>query len=80
MSAGTWTNLGSYVQLSNGELTHSSDAARSWTADWIAPPAGTGDVDFTVAVLYANGNGQNTGDTWGPVSYTHLTLPTILLV
>ena len=70
MSAGTWTNLGSYVQLSNGELTHSSDAARSWTADWIAPAAGTGDVDFTVAVLYANGNGQNTGDTWGHGAWT----------
>jgi len=70
VSAGTWTNLGSYVQLSNGELTHSSDAARSWTADWIAPAAGTGDVDFTVAVLYANGNGQNTGDTWGHGAWT----------
>ncbi|HIC50605.1 MAG TPA: hypothetical protein EYP01_04075, partial [Candidatus Poseidoniales archaeon] len=32
VSAGSWTNLGAYVQLSNGELTHSSDAARSWTA------------------------------------------------
>ena len=70
VSAGSWTNLGAYVQLSNGELTHSSDAARSWTADWIAPAAGTGDVDFTVAVLYANGNGQNTGDTWGHGAWT----------
>ena len=70
MSAGSWTNLGAYVQLSNGELTHSSDAARSWTADWIAPVAGTGDVDFTVAILYANGNGQNSGDTWGHGAWT----------
>ena len=70
VSAGSWTNLGAYVQLSNGELTHSSDAARSWTADWVAPTAGTGDVDFTVAVLYANGNGQNTGDTWGHGAWT----------
>ena len=70
VSAGSWTNLGAYVQLSNGELTHSSDAARSWTADWVAPAAGTGDVDFTVAVLYANGNGQNTGDTWGHGAWT----------
>ena len=62
--------MGAYVQLSNGELTHSSDAARSWTADWVAPTAGTGDVDFTVAVLYANGNGQNTGDTWGHGAWT----------
>ena len=70
VSAGSWTNLGAYVQLSNGELTHSSDAARSWTADWVAPAAGTGDVDFTVAVLYANGDGQNTGDTWGHGAWT----------
>ena len=70
VSAGSWTNLGAYVQLLNGELTHSSDAARSWTADWVAPSAGTGDVDFTVAVLYANGNGQNTGDTWGHGAWT----------
>ena len=70
VSAGSWTNLGAYVQLSNGELTHSSDAARSWTADWVAPAAGTGDVDFTVAVLYANGNGQNSGDTWGHGAWT----------
>ena len=70
VSAGSWANLGSYVQLSNGELTHSSDAARSWTADWVAPAVGTGDVDFTVAVLYANGNGLNSGDTWGHGAWT----------
>jgi hypothetical protein len=70
VSAGSWTNLGAYVQLSNGELTHSSDLARAWTADWVAPAAGTGDVDFTLAVLYANGNGENTGDTWGHGAWT----------
>ena len=70
VSAGSWTNLGAHVKLQNGELTHSSDAARSWTADWVAPATGTGDVDFTVAVLYANGNGQNTGDTWGTGAWT----------
>ena len=69
-SAGSWTNLGSYVQLANGELTHSNDAARSWSADWISPATGTGDVDFTLAVLYANGNGQNSGDTWGTGAWT----------
>jgi len=69
-SAGSWTNLGSQVQLSSGELTHSSDALRSWSADWIAPVAGTGDIDFTLAVLYANGNGQNSGDTWGTGAWT----------
>ena len=70
VSAGSWTNLGAYVQLSNGELTHSSDLARAWTADWVAPAAGTGDVDFTLAVLYANGNGANSGDEWGTGAWT----------
>ena len=69
-SAGSWTSLGLNVKLQSGELTHSSDASRSWSADWIAPAAGTGDVDFTLAVLYANGNGQNSGDTWGTGAWT----------
>ena len=64
-SAGSWSNLGSQVQLVNGELTHSSDSLRSWSADWTAPAAGTGNVDFNLAVLYANGNGANSGDDWG---------------
>ena len=58
-SAGSWSNLGPQVQLAQGELTHSSDSLRSWSADWTAPVAGTGEVTFNLAVLYANGNGQN---------------------
>ena len=69
-SAGSWSNLGSQVQLSSGELTHSSDSLRSWSADWTAPVAGTGDVTFNLAVLYANGNGQNSGDSWGTGTWT----------
>ncbi len=64
-SAGSWSNLGPQVQLANGELTHTSDSLRSWSADWTAPVAGTGNVDFNLAVLYANGNGANSGDDWG---------------
>ena len=69
-SAGTWSNLGSQVQLVNGELTHSSDSLRSWSADWTAPSAGTGNVVFNLAVLYANGNGANSGDDWGTGTWT----------
>ena len=69
-SAGTWSNLGSQVQLLNGELTHSSDSLRSWSADWTAPSAGTGNVVFNLAVLYANGNGANSGDDWGTGTWT----------
>jgi len=69
-SAGGWSNLGTDVQLVSGELTHSSDASRSWSADWTAPSAGSGDVDFDLAVLYANGNSQNSGDSWGTGTWT----------
>ena len=64
-SAGTWSNLGSLVKSLNGELTHSNDGARSWSADWTAPAIGTGDVTFSLAVLFANANSQNSGDNWG---------------
>ena len=64
-SAGTWSNLGNRVKAVNGELTHSNDGQRSWTADWTAPAVGTGDVTFKIAVLYATANSQNSGDNWG---------------
>jgi len=64
-SSGTWSNLGTHVKLQNGELTHTIDISRSWSADWTAPVVGTGSVDFDLAVLYANGNGQTSGDSWG---------------
>ena len=67
---GTWSNMGSQVQLLNGELTHSTDSIRSWSADWTAPTVGTGDVTFNLAVLYANGNGNNNGDSWGTGTWT----------
>ena len=69
-SAGSWSNLGGLVKQVSGELTHSSDGQRSWTADWTAPAVGTGDVTFDLAVLYANGNNQNTNDNWGTNSWT----------
>ncbi|SVD19863.1 uncharacterized protein METZ01_LOCUS372717, partial [marine metagenome] len=69
-SAGTWSNLGTNVKIQSGELTHNSDASRSWSADWTAPVAGTGDVHFTLAVLYADGANGNSGDTWGTDAWT----------
>ena len=68
-TAGTWSNLGARVQTMGGELTHSSDGQRSWTADWTAPSMGTGDVTFDVAILFADGNGYNSGDNWGTRQY-----------
>ena len=69
-SSGSWTNLGNRVKISNGELTHSSDLQRSWSADWIAPSPGSGTVTFDLAVLYANGANGNSGDNWGTNSWT----------
>ena len=64
-SMGSWSNLGTNVQQSGNELTHSSDTSRSWGADWTAPATGSGTVQFSLAVLFGNGNGQNSGDSWG---------------
>ena len=68
-SSGTWSNLGNRVQLSSGELTHSSDLQRSWTADWTAPSTGSGNVNFNLAVLYANSNSGTSGDNWATNSW-----------
>ena len=69
-SMGSWSNLGTNVQQSGNELTHSSDTSRSWGADWTAPATGSGTVQFSLAVLFGNGNGQNSGDSWGTNTIT----------
>ena len=66
---GTWSNLGNNVKLVNGELTHDGTSSRTWSADWTAPSSGTGTAIFNLAVLYANGNGNNQGDTWDTGSW-----------
>lgn len=45
--------------------------SRSWSFQWVAPPAGTGDVTFYAAINAANGNGSTTGDQ---VYLTNLTV------
>ena len=69
-SMGSWSNLGTNVQQIGNELTHSSDASRSWGADWTAPAAGSGSVQFSLAVLFGNGDGGNSGDSWGTNTIT----------
>ena len=71
-SSGTWSNLGNNVKLVNGELTHDGTSSRSWSADWTAPNGGSGTIVFNLAVLYGNGNGQNTGDSWDTGSWNLL--------
>ncbi len=68
---GTMTNTSSGTKLTGGGkyLTHSvsgtggSGGVKSWSFDWTAPTAGTGDVTFYGAFNHANGNGGTTGDS-----------------
>lgn len=48
------TDDGTFEGTTNGPV--------SWEFDWVAPPAGTGNVVFYVAGNAANGNGSNSGD------------------
>ena len=66
---GSWSNLGNNVKLVSGELTHDGTSSRTWSADWTAPSAGSGTIIFNLAVLYANGNGNNQGDSWDTGSW-----------
>ena len=66
---GTWSNLGNNVKIVNGELTHDGTSSRTWSADWTSPSSGSGTAIFTLAVLYANGNGNNQGDSWDTGSW-----------
>ena len=57
---------------SNTAVTHTASGtsgsastggfAKTWTINWEAPPAGSGDITFYFTGLSANGNSQNTGD------------------
>ncbi len=52
----------------NRRATHKSTSnsgtdGKAWTVDWKAPAAGTGPVTFYCAALFANGNGNNSGDS-----------------
>ena len=66
--SGSFSNAGTNAQIVAGQVTHSNSNSRSWTVDWTAPSNGTGNVTFTLAVNFVNGNGANTGDGWGTLS------------
>ncbi|PLX03865.1 MAG: hypothetical protein C0595_05490 [Marinilabiliales bacterium] len=68
---GTWTLTdATRTKFTNGNaaVTHTSAGnvpsgnTNTWSMDWTAPVAGTGDIKFNAAVNAANGNGNNTGD------------------
>lgn len=53
----------------NGQVTHTNSGntvtggSFGWQASWVAPNSGAGDVTFSTSVLFANGNGNNSGDS-----------------
>jgi hypothetical protein len=58
------------TKFTNGTatVTHTSSGntpsgnTKTWTVDWTAPTAGTGNVGLYAAINAANGNGNNSGD------------------
>ena len=60
---------------SNTAITHkaagnSGTNSKSWSMDWQAPTSGTGAVTFYGAYIGANGNNNNSGDTYHSASLT----------
>jgi len=52
------------------EVTHTSagSAQRTWTVDWVAPIAGSGDARFWLAGNAVNGDGTSLGDQWNRIT------------
>ena len=62
-------DVNSQVSSNGFQATHGfSPGTTSWTMDWTAPSTGSGNVQFNLAVLAANGNGGTSGDNYGTFS------------
>jgi len=70
VTRGTLSTTDPRVQVVNGEATHTNPNARSWSVNWLAPPAGSGTATFHAAVLAANVDGSSAGDAWNTDSYS----------
>ncbi len=70
VSAGTLAPPGGpprvQVNVWGNQSTHTTQGndQREWDVEWTAPGVGTGDVNFTVTALAADGDGSNVGDAW----------------
>ena len=58
------------VNSAGNQATHSLSNDRSWAVDWMAPSSSISSVTFSLAVLAANGNSQNNGDSWAVTTHT----------
>lgn len=61
--------MNTQVNSAGNQGTHSFPDYRSWSLDWTAPSAGSGPVNFALAVMAANGNGNNQGDHWATLTH-----------
>ena len=59
---GSASILTKYITHTSAGNTTATPGSKSWSFDWIAPAAGTGDVNFYCAVNCANNNGNSGGD------------------
>ena len=59
------------VNSAGTSATHSITGSnqRSWSVDWTAPSAGTGQATLSVAGLTADGSTNNNGDRWATATY-----------
>ena len=64
---GTLSNPSENAQVNPPQrsATHSSSDSTSWTVTWTAPSTGSGMVTFSLAVLAADDNNDNEGDSSG---------------
>lgn len=65
MIASTGTQLnggGRYLTHTSAGTSETGTNERTWTFDWVAPAAGSGDVTFYAALNATNSNGANSGD------------------
>ena len=67
---GSLSNPGPNTKVSGLISTHTNNGGTSWNFEWMAPSSGSGQVSLQVAVMQANGNGQNSGDSWNTLSWT----------
>ena len=57
------------VNSAGNSATHTTNSFRSWSVDWTAPSAGSGQVTLSVAGLTADNSGNNNGDRWATSTY-----------
>lgn len=69
LSAGGVGIMAVKVNSAGSSATHTTNSYRSWSVDWIAPAAGSGQATISVAGLTADNSGSNKGDRWATATY-----------